>query len=162
MNGPGWSRESFAAPIRTAACALFGIDLEELDQTKHEARAELGGKSLRDFMQLMGTEFGRNMIDPGMWLQCLQTRIQNHKKVIITDVRFPNEADFVHTLGGIVIEIQRPSIQRTDSHASETPLPREVIDFIIQNDSTVDVLQKRVRELVKQYLGRSSKCTNGS
>jgi hypothetical protein len=154
MYAPGWQSESFAAPIRQAACALFDIDLDTLNQIKHEAREELGGKSLRDFMQLMGTEFGRNMIDPGMWLQCLRTRIQDHKKVIVTDVRFPNEVDFIHSLGGIVIEIQRPSIQRNDAHASETPLPREMVDFVVMNDSTVDVLQKRVRELVKQFVGK--------
>jgi hypothetical protein len=149
LKRPGWIAESFAAPIRQAACALFNIDLDTLNATKHVAREELGYKSLRDFMKLMGTEFGRDMIDPDMWINCLRSRIMHRDHgVVITDVRFVNEADFIHSAGGKVIEIQRPSFERSDAHRSEIPLPRDRVDAVVVNNSTVEELQKRVLSMV--------------
>jgi deoxynucleotide monophosphate kinase-like protein len=151
----GWKKESFAAPIRTAACALLGISLAELDMTKESPRLELGGKSLRQFMQLMGTEFGREMIDPAMWLQCLITRIVDEEKVVISDVRFPNEAGFVLNAGGIIIRIHRDSFAES-AHASELPLPNELVTYEVLNDSTPGALQGQIRELTWRKYGRDS------
>jgi hypothetical protein len=59
--------------------------------------------------------------------------------VVVTDVRYANEAQRVQDLGGVVWEIVRPSV-KSDGHASELPLPRELVDFTINNpyDGTND------------------------
>lgn len=67
----------------------------------------------------------------------------------VTDVRFPNEAERIIQLGGVVWEIVRPTDngglgEGTDAHASEAPLPREMVNVTIVNDSTIEALDDQV------------------
>lgn len=161
LRSPGWTHESFAVPIRAAACALIGIDLEELNRIKECPLAVLGNKTLREFMQKMGTEFGREMIDQNMWLNALKHRIRDKKKVVITDLRFPNEAECVHSLGGLIVEIQRPGQEASDTHVSEMVLSRQFIDEVLTNDRTASDLQDRAYGIYRRFV-QETKCTNGS
>lgn len=63
---------------------------------------------------------------------------------VVTDCRFVNEATRVHELGGEVIEIHRPNIDDGDEHLSEQPLPRELVDATIENDSTLEAFEVAV------------------
>jgi hypothetical protein len=51
---------------------------------------------------------------------------------VVTDVRFPNEAERIKALGGQVWEIHRGD-ESCDTHSSETPLPADLIDRTIYN-----------------------------
>lgn len=63
--------------------------------------------------------------------------------VVITDARYPNEAERVKALGGVVWEVLRPGVT-SDGHISEKPLPPYLIDYKIINDGDLDVLEGRV------------------
>lgn len=63
--------------------------------------------------------------------------------VAITDLRYPNEAQRVKDLGGTVVEVIRPG-RTSDGHASEQPLPRDLVDYTILNDGTLDELRTSV------------------
>ena len=75
----------------------------------------------------------------------------NHGKAIvmpdfnvITDLRFENEAERVKELGGVIWEIHRPGYGGSDAHASEQPLPRELVDKVFPNDKTVAALIEEI------------------
>ena len=59
--------------------------------------------------------------------------------LVVTDVRYPNEADRVHQLGGEVWSIIRPGTE-SDGHSSEIPLPSEKVDLSIFNGYTIETL----------------------
>lgn len=93
---------------------------------------------------------------PGM--DSVDHRVQNERTLreyypeadvlVVTDVRFPNEAQRVLNLGGEVWEIdadQRIGAPR-DDHPSEQPLPIELVTRKIDNNGTVEDLEKGVRE----------------
>jgi hypothetical protein len=63
---------------------------------------------------------------------------------VITDVRFENEANRIHELGGKVWEVHRSSVETGDTHASEAPLPSDCVDLIVDNNGTIEKLNKRV------------------
>lgn len=65
--------------------------------------------------------------------------------LVITDVRYPNEADRVKALGGEVWEIQRPGLT-SDGHVTEQPLPDELVDRVIVNDGTIANLESKIEE----------------
>lgn len=67
--------------------------------------------------------------------------------VVVTDVRFPNEADEVRERGGVIVRIVRPGQVSNDSHASETALDDYVEDVLIVNDGTLDDLAAKARRL---------------
>jgi len=68
----------------------------------------------RKLLQILGTEAGRNIIHPDIWINALfskfnpDTKDFNHSRWIITDTRFPNELSRVIEEGGLAIKVDRP------------------------------------------------------
>lgn len=69
----------------------------------------------------------------------------------ITDLRFENEARRVRDVGGVVWEVTRPGAE-SDGHASEQALPRDLVDWQIVNDGTLDDLRCRVEDAIHETL----------
>lgn len=65
----------------------------------------------------------------------------------VTDVRYPNEADRVHELGGEVWEIIRPGTE-SDGHSSEIPLESSKVDMAVYNGYTIEELYQVVDDLL--------------
>lgn len=61
----------------------------------------------RRLMVLIGTEGGRDIIHPDIWVSALFSGYMDELFWIISDVRFPNEIDVIHNKGGYVIRIVR-------------------------------------------------------
>lgn len=143
--------DSFAMPIRQSAIALLGLSgLDELDDIKQEPHDTLGGKTPREYMQLMGTEFGRNMVFADIWVRGLINRTKKYERVVISDVRFDNEAEAIKSAGGIIIHVDRPTVRiEQSSHASEAGINPKMIDFRIINDETLDDLYKNIETTMR-------------
>ena len=120
----GYYRIPFAAPLKSMLAAI-GLSEEEINgNLKEEPCERLCGKTPREAMQLLGTEWGRELIGPNLWLNAWQSDAAMWPLVVADDVRFPNEADAVRRFGGIVIEIARPGAgsKVAPKHASEVPI----------------------------------------
>lgn len=75
-----------------------------------------------------------------------------YPKWIITDVRFPNEADAIRERGGFVIRIENDRVESIDTHESETALDDyEHFDEIIYNNGTLEELKEKVERFIKIY-----------
>ena len=108
----------------------------------------------REFLQYYGTEAHRDVFDQDFWIRAV---IDGHKDdnfgrpelqmfsdrdvLVITDVRFPNEAQAVQDAGGYVWRIDRTLTSLGDPHASEKPLPMELVDLVIDNNHDLDALK---------------------
>lgn len=138
-------RFSFADPIREMLMVL-GVTAEELADPirKEQPCATLFGKSPRQAMQMLGTEFGREMIHQDIWVRIAARRLETAKaegkSVVLDDCRFDNEAEVWRAAGGTVIEITRPNLSYNAGHASEAGLSRHLISFTVHNDSTEERL----------------------
>lgn len=152
----GWLHDSFAAPIRQFACNLFDIYLDDLEAIKEEPQPTLGNRTLRQVMQQLGTEWMRAYCGEDVWVNALHARIVGDhargRNIVISDVRFENEAKFVRSLGGIVIRIERPGYGKGDGHASEMPLPDHLIDHNVWNGYSLEHLQLTARAIARQML----------
>lgn len=148
------------------------VDREE-DLDDHERLLEVP-MTPRLMLQLLGTEAGREIIHPNIWVNALfadyvedagytykaKVTENNELKVltkpvkfnngfpkwIITDVRFPNEAKAIVDRGGILIKVVRPETDHlAGRHESETALDNYVgWDAVIHNDSDIDNLIENV------------------
>ena len=59
--------------------------------------------------------------------------------VVITDVRFDNEAAWIHNRGGVVINIVRDQDDiKENKHSSEGGLKSDSIDLQIRNNGTIE------------------------
>lgn len=134
--------DSFAAPLRQFVANLLNCSLATLEECKEHPVKWLDGKTPRQLMQTVGTEWGRDMVHPELWLRSLLHRVQ-YKGAIISDVRFPNEAKAILERGGIVIRLHRDGTGSGDVHVSEKPLPVELVSIELDNDDTAEQLIAR-------------------
>lgn len=135
----GFVRAAFADPIRDMLEQMLesaGIDYAWLHEPalKNRIIPELG-VSARALMQTLGAEWGRTQHGADWWLKLLARRLGYgggigpaapvHDRIVITDVRFPNEAAWVACLGGRVIRLQqRDQAEAVIAHESEAHIDK--------------------------------------
>lgn len=106
----------------------------------------------RKILQLLGTEGGRDVIHPNIWVNATLGDLTENDHVIITDARFPNEVEGIKRKGGIVVKIIRPSVVSTSNHPSETSLNNyKDWDYTIINDGTLEQLEKKVKQMLCHF-----------
>lgn len=128
----------------TASKMIFG-DLKEMPVP------ELGGHSTRYAMQTLGTEWGRLCLDRDLWVNIGVAKAKQYDKAVITDVRFPNEAEAIKEQGGVIIRVLRdePDAAR-DNHASEM-IDNIVPDYFVDNNGSLQDLKGRILEIEREY-----------
>ncbi|MFG1332002.1 deoxynucleotide monophosphate kinase [Xanthobacter autotrophicus] len=120
----GFERVRFAGPLKDMMRAL-GCTEDEIDGSRKEVPCDLlGGRTPRQAMQWLGTEWGREMIAPDLWTRAWAYAAAGKPKVVVDDVRYPNEVDVIRALGGVVIEITTAAAANpvTLQHVSERGL----------------------------------------
>ncbi len=148
----GFRKVSFAAPIREMACKIFGVDLYQLEIIKETVDLHIG-RSPREIMQTLGTEWGRN-IHPHLWLIVAQRAISSTTNegypVVVSDVRFENEAQLIRDMGGRVWHVQRPEANAVRGHASEAGITVVNADIIIENCGSLQDLYSEANVYANQ------------
>lgn len=129
----GFRHADFADPIRALIAYVINTTVEDMEPVKELPQPALGGKTPRDGMKLLGTEWGRTMIHPDVWVMAMAPHIRTTPRLVIADVRFDNEAQLIVDHGGHIIEITR-STTTQDDHASEAGIDRGYIHSTISND----------------------------
>ena len=115
--------------------------------------------TIRDIMQVLGTDLLRQNFNNNIHVAATLGSIKENEKVIITDLRFPNELEAIKDRGGITIRINRPCSVcggvgyhkldcRPSEHISETALDNYEFDYVIENDGTIGDLIEKVREIL--------------
>ncbi len=145
---------SFAAPMRRFVRDLLGCTKTQLEEHKEAPIAWLDGKSPRTLLQTLGTEWGRNLIHPAIWVRVALRDALAHDAAVISDVRFHNEADAIHEHGGIIIRLHRPGSGDDDTHESEAGLPDSTIDFELQNTGSLESLLAQASACLSDRLAR--------
>lgn len=134
----GFRRYQFAAPLKEALGVMFGWPVSnwELEDWKETPEPRAYGLTPRYLAQTLGTDWGRAMVNENIWVDAALRRAQEESSLIVfTDVRFENEARAIRDLGGKVIRIVRPAHEgKEDAHASEQPLPDELVDLVVINE----------------------------
>lgn len=105
---------------------------------------------VRRLLQAIGTEGGRETLDPDLWIKQVRPLLRKGRNYVITDVRFLNEAEFVRNHGGIVVRVERPGFGPALGHVSDVHND-SLWDIVIHNDGTVDDLRKRAIDLLGEY-----------
>ena len=106
---------SFALPLKAFVARAYNISVEQLENEKARWRKALQftGSYCRE---LYGDDYWIRQVNVQL-NQCTDTDV-----VIITDVRYRNEADYVRKLGGVVVRVNRPNVDTLDMHSSEIEL----------------------------------------
>jgi hypothetical protein len=151
---------SFASPLKAMVATLLRKipDLSEKDifEYLHDKKEEvipILGCSVRRLLQTLGTEWGRQVINPYIWINLLEREVERLKNnldvIIIDDMRFLNEFNAVRKMGGKTIYLDRKINYETD-HVSEGQLDsfKESFDYIVENSGSLEELRQIAFEIV--------------
>jgi len=141
---------SFAQPIRDITKYLLLIDEEYIEGGKKEDKLDWVDTSYREFAQKLGTEFVREMIDQDFWIKRAVQYVKQYKPeyIVIPDVRFENEAEWIRKQGGIVWHLDRPDVVKVRDHISEAGVSVDKGDPLISNKGSLGDLYKVVEKIV--------------
>ena len=110
-----------------------------------KAVARVLGMRAKDgpLLQALGTDVFRKL-DPDIWVRVLKYQIEEEapKCALISDVRFPNEANYIRNSGGILVKVVRlekgrkwVAKDRDPNHPSEIALDSYPFHYTIEAES---------------------------
>ena len=141
-------RYSFAQPLKDATKIMFHLTDKQIENK--EKPAEPWGRSPRELYQKVGTDIARN-IDVNVWVKGADIFRQENpgRSIVITDVRFSNEAFWIRSHGGVVIflESKTRGIHEHTGHSSENGLTGKDVDLIMENDGTIEAFHEKLEEM---------------
>ena len=144
-------RYSFAQPLKDATKIMFHLTDKQIENK--EKPAEPWGRSPRELYQKVGTDIARN-IDVNVWVKGADIFRQENpgRSIVITDVRFSNEAFWIRSQGGLVVFLHSDTrgIFEGGGHLSENGLEGSDVDIVLQNDGTIEALYAKLEELKKK------------
>lgn len=140
-------RYSFAEPMREAVSLIFDIPMNEL--TTQEGKAlydEYWGFTHRNLLRLLGNDAMKPVFGDDIWVKRAELALRKMAEeiVVISDVRFDLEADFIRRSGGFIIHLERPDNPLADqmsNHASDAGITRHVDDTALMNDDSIASLK---------------------
>lgn len=175
-----WEIKKFAGKLKEIASLLTGIPVHKFEDQEFKKTnlgsewnyiekdfvapgiwTKTKYMTVREFLQKLGTDGLRDGLHTNVWVnamfadyECTHT---DHvpggfdcDNWIITDCRFPNEAQAVKDRNGIIIRIDRPGITAVNAHPSETSIDDWNFDDRIVNDGSVEDLLVKVKTVLEQ------------
>lgn len=147
---------SFAENLKKCTSICTGIDYHLLeDRAIKESEIDWLGLTHRQLLQWFG-EAIRRQINENFWILSMFSTYSDSNFWIISDVRYKNEAEAIREKGGFLIRLLRLESQ-SNTHISETDLDDYPnFDVLILNDSSLESLFEKVKELVKKHKWENS------
>ena len=123
--------------------------------------------TVRDFLQKLGTDGLRDGLHENVWVNALMSDYipddvqwadgplggyepgTEFPNWIITDTRFPNEAEAIRKKDGILIRVERPGVKPVNNHPSEVSLDKYNFDHTIINNGSVEELAEKVKHILQ-------------
>lgn len=188
-------QDSFAASLKDACAMLFGWPRHLLEGDTKESREWreivdtwwseklcIPDFSPRYALQIMGTDILRNHFNQDIWFLTVENRIRKNPEqdVVISDVRFPNEIEFIRKHGGALVKINRGanpvwyetavmanngnSIAKevmtktySSAHFSEWAWAGSKVDYEINNNKDFEYLNLQIKDIIDDISGQYKK-----
>lgn len=150
----GYQRMAFADGVRELALAVDPLILPGVRLSAIVAqRGWDGAKALADVRTLLQNvgKGVRDTVGPQAWVEAMDQRWSRAGRpdVVITDVRYPNEAAWIQRWGGMVIRVDRPGIGPVNGHESETLVDAIAANRAVVNSGTPEELQAEVARITE-------------
>lgn len=176
----GYTKLSFASALKDVVATIFGWsrgllegDTEESREWREQPdewwaqRLNIPNLTPRYALQYVGTDLFRDKFHKDLWMMCLERKLEQHDKVVISDCRFLNEVEMLKKHGAKIVKIFRgcdvPQEQQDvkkgvlkleskwNKHPSEYEWMFAEEDVVITNSGTINDLHELVGSLMFPY-----------
>lgn len=130
----------------------------------------------RYMMQNFGTEIVRSSLHSQYWVFSLEKSLQKEVNYVVTDARFKNEIEWLKSQNAFIIEVRRGILphwysvalqanngntkaldfMKSNVHMSEWDWIGTDVDFLIENDGSIDELSFKVKNCLRSVLGSNT------
>jgi hypothetical protein len=150
-----FTKIAYAEPLKEVCRNLFNFTDEQLYGNKKEELDPFWNITPRQAFQYIGTDMIRNNmeglvkgVNNNFWVKCLEKRIldlisRGVTNIIVSDIRFENEAALIKKFNGYVIKVIR-NISNNDNHSSEVEIDNIQEDILIENKGTLEKLYSKI------------------
>lgn len=112
----------------------------------------------RKILQLLGTDIGKELIDPDIWIKHWDTAVRSLEAeatiIIADDIRFYNEARCIAERSGLLIKMTGRSMYEDGNdltnHVSEQILPDDIFDYVIHNEGPIEELNLISKAIIEE------------
>jgi len=121
---------SFAFNVKKEVGQHIGQSVEWIEANKTDP-------VVRHLLQWYGTDYSKSERGSDVWIKLLEAEIAAVKEpaiVLIPDLRFKQEEEWVHSKGGLVFRIEKKGQVNEDTHSSEVEVDKVQHDFRIMNN----------------------------
>lgn len=156
----GYTKIAFADVLKDIVSVLFSWERHLLEGDTKESRefretkdmwwSNKLGKEItpRLMLQQIGTDLFRNHFDKNIWLHVIERKIRKYDKVVISDIRFPNEHQLIKDLNGIIIKVERNIDNKVPYHSSENNFDNFSFNFYINNNNSINDLHSKIEHFL--------------
>lgn len=160
VKNHGFTRIAFADKIRDMLYEMnpmvngeplqISVDVDGWDKAKQRP-------SVRLLLQNLGVA-ARKVIDEDVWIRAALSAADLNQNVVITDVRFVNEADrilYYSNMTGETAEIwriERPGVTAVNNHVSEHNMANYEVDQVFVNNGSIEDLETAIKTRMMAYL----------
>jgi dephospho-CoA kinase len=133
--------------------AFVEIRVSEIVDAIGWERAKVEYEEIRQLLQRLGTDGARAHLSDDIWVRTVLENNSEVPRLVIPDVRFPNEAEELKKRGGVIIRVIREGYGAVNGHISETAYTDQ--DIILHNDGTPDDLYRNYVEAIQEWSGNN-------
>ncbi|MGO3711704.1 deoxynucleotide monophosphate kinase [Alcaligenes aquatilis] len=138
-----------------ALAAIYGMAPEHLDDKRADHIDAFWGLSPRQAAEHLRNQVLATYPDYEQRRQSLPLFLPSHplpdmsqaRCLLIKDIRYENEANFIREHGGEIWHIERPGNPVISQHSSEWGIERAPQDYLIQNNAGLEELANKVHDL---------------
>jgi hypothetical protein len=162
-----------SVPVKDTTAAMFDIPRWYLDDDKMKDEMDPYWKmTYRQMAQKVGKESSRDVFGDDFWMKHVDLKwrsIQMHRTtmvmgspdkpvhsgMVLADIRYQNEVEWVKERGGTVIFVVRDNAPKSSDtgHVVDAGLPIGLADLVIYNNGTIDEFYAQVENEFAFYFG---------
>ena len=144
VAGYGYRRIAFADRLKRFAATLYPSVAEILNDAGGDWETAKDNPEVRRILQGVGAA-ARDHIGPDVWVTAALGSVRDDERIVVSDMRFINEADALAARGAVLFRIERPGTRPINNHVSETALDQyDGFHAVLVNDSTFEALYAQV------------------
>lgn len=148
----GFTLVRFSDTIKRMLMVGFEIPEDRFEGfAKSEPLEDYFGLTTLEMMQALGYQGGRRALHEDIWIVPWRRAVERTGgRVVVDDLRWPNEDAAVRALGGTIWEVERPLVSNDRMVSGLTR------DALIHNATTLDALIRTTDAAIREYLSTGS------